>query len=325
MAVSGGGDSLALMHLLHDWSKTKGVAAPVVLTVDHGLQPHSKANVRQVLRWAKALGLKAIALSWKGQKPEADIEAAARGARYRLMGEWCGAHGVAALYAGHTRDDLAETFLLRLARGSGLDGLAAMRPVAPYPVGGFRELRVVRPLLAIEREALRPYLAARGQEWIEDEMNRDPRFSRVRIRDTMTVLEQAGLSASRIADAANHLGRAREALEAVTAAVLTRACRSEGGRVLVETSALRAAPREVGLRALSRLLMAVSDQAYGPRFERLERLFDSIVDESLGNGRTLHGCRIAPARGSDAYFGTDTLVIAPEKPRSSARKDRTRP
>jgi len=200
-----------------------------------------------------------------------------------------------------------------------------MRPVAPYPVGGFKELRVVRPMLGIERGALRTYLTAREQEWIEDEMNRDPRFSRVRIRDTITVLEQAGLSASRIADAANHLGRAREALETVTAAVLTRACRSDGGRVLVETSALRSAPREVGLRALSRLLMAVSDQAYGPRFERLERLFDSIVDESLGGGRTLHGCRIAPARGSDAYFGTDTLLIAPEKPRSSVRKDRTRP
>jgi len=325
IAVSGGGDSLALMHLMHDWSKAERVAAPIVLTVDHGLQPHSKANARRVLRWAKALGLKAAALSWKGPKPDSDIEAVAREARYRLMGEWCRAHGAAALYAGHTRDDLAETFLLRLARGSGLDGLAAMRPIAPYPVAGFRDLRVVRPMLGIERDALRSYLTARGQDWIEDEMNRDPRFSRVRIRDTMTVLEQAGLSASRIADAANHLGRAREALETVTAAVLTRACRSDGGRVLVETSALRAAPREVGLRALSRLLMAVSGQPYGPRFERLERLFDSIVGESLGSGRTLHGCRIAPARGSDAYFGTDTLLIAPEKPRSSVKKDRTPP
>ena len=313
------------MHLMHDWSKAKGVASPIVLTVDHGLQPHSKANARRVLRWAKVLGLKAVVLSWKGAKPGADIEAAAREARYRLMGDWCHAHGIAALYAGHTRNDLAETFLLRLGRGSGLDGLAAMRPVAPYPVSGFKELRVVRPMLGIEREALRTYLTARGQEWIEDVMNRDPRFSRVRIRDTMTVLEQAGLSTSRIADAANHLGRAREALEMVTAAVLTRACRSDGGRILVEASALRSAPREVGLRALSRLLMAVSNQAYGPRFERLERLFDSIVDESLGAGRTLHGCRVAPARGSDAYFGTDTLLIAPEKPRSSARKDRTRP
>jgi tRNA(Ile)-lysidine synthase len=313
------------MHLLHGWSNAERAAAPVVLTVDHGLQPHSKANAQRVLRWAKTLGLKAVVLSWKGAKPNADIEAAAREARYRLMGDWCRVHGIAALYAGHTRDDLAETFLLRLARGSGLDGLAAMRPIAPYPMAGFRDLRVVRPMLGLEREVLRSYLSARGQEWIEDEMNRDPRFSRVRIRDTMAVLEQAGLSASRIADAANHLGRAREALETVTAAVLSRACRSEGGRVVVEASALRAAPREVGLRALSRLLMAVSNQAYGPRFEGLERLFDSIVDESLGGGRTLHGCRIAPARGSDAYFGTDTLLIAPEKPRSSAKKDRTRP
>jgi tRNA(Ile)-lysidine synthase len=311
------------MHLLHDWSKTSRVAVPVVLSVDHGLQPGSRANAHRVVSWAKRLGLKAFVLSWKGPKPEADIEAAAREARYRLMGEWCRAHGIAALYAGHTRDDLAETFLLRLARGSGLDGLAAMRTIAPYPLNRFKELSLVRPMLHTDRQTLRDYLTAREQEWIEDPMNRDPRFSRVRIRDAMAVLDQAGLSAARIADAATHLARAREALEMVTAVVLARACRADGGRILVEASALKAAPREVGLRALSRLLSAVSGQAYGPRFERLERLFDGIVEDSLGGGRTLHGCRIGPARSSDAYFGTDTLVIAPENPRSSAKKDRT--
>jgi tRNA(Ile)-lysidine synthase len=324
VAVSGGGDSLALMHLLRDWAKAEGVAPPVVLSVDHGLQRGSRANARRVQEWARALGLKAQILSWKGPKPQADIEAAAREARYRLMGEWCRVHGIAALYAGHTRDDLAETFLLRLARGSGLDGLAAMRSIAPYPVKGFGGLRLVRPMLGFERQALRTDLTARAQEWIEDPMNLDPRFGRVRIREAVSLLEQAGLSATRIADAAIHLGRAREALEMVTASVLVRACRAVDGRVLVEVSALKAAPREVGLRALSRVLTAVSGQAYGPRFERLERLFDSIVEGGLGGGRTLHGCRLGPARPSDAIFGSDTLVIAPEKPRSSAKKSGTR-
>ncbi len=312
------------MHLLHGWSKAADVASPIVLTVDHGLQPGSRTNARRVLDWARALDLRAFVLSWKGLKPEGDIEAAAREARYRLMGDWCRAHGIAALFAGHTRDDLAETFLLRLARGSGLDGLAAMRPVAPYPLNGFKELRLVRPMLGIERQVLRAYLGEREQEWIEDPMNRDPRFGRVRIRDAMTVLEQAGVSATRIADAATHLGRAREALETVTAAVLGRACKADGDRVLIEAAALRAAPREVGLRALSRVLRAVSGHAYGPRFERLERLFDGIVGGELGAGRTLHGCRIGPMRGSGADFCTGTLVIAAEKPRSSAKKDRTR-
>ena len=319
IAVSGGGDSIALMHLLRDWAKKARVAAPVVLTVDHGLQPNSTANARKVLRWAKALGLKAHPLTWDGTKPKADVEAEARQARYRLMGEWCRANGVATLYAGHTRDDQAETFLLRLARGSGLDGLAAMRAVSPYPAPGFEELRLARPLIDLDRETLRNDLTARGQKWIEDPMNTDPRFSRVRIREAMELLSVAGLTSARIADAASHLGRAREALDAVTAAVVQRACRADGDVILVESAALLSAPREVGLRALARLLMGVSGQPYRPRFERLERLFDRIAADELGAGRTLHGCRIAPAPSSQALFGADTLLIMREKARKAGK------
>jgi tRNA(Ile)-lysidine synthase len=319
IAVSGGGDSLALMHLLRDWAKTTHRKPPVVLTVDHKLQPRSAANARQVSGWAKKAGLKVHLLTWKGAKPRADIEAEARQARYRLMGDWCHKHGIAALYVGHTRDDQAETFLLRLARGSGLDGLAAMRAVSPYPLEGFAGLQLIRPMIDFERDVLREHLTARGQEWFDDPMNADPRFSRVRIRAAMEHLEAAGLTPGRIADAAAHLGRAREALDAVTAAVIRRACRAEGNAILVEAGALRAAPREVGLRALAQLLMAVSGQSYRPRFERLERLFDAIEQDRLGAGRTLHGCRIAPAPSSMAFFGTDTLIVAPEKARSGAK------
>lgn len=303
VAVSGGGDSLALMHLLHGWAKRARRPAPVVLTVDHGLQAGSAAAARKVVRWAKALDLKAHVLRWSGPRPVADIEAEARAARYRLMGAWCGARGIAALYVAHTRDDQAETFLLRLARGSGLDGLSAMRAVSPCP--GFDRISLVRPLLGFGREGVRANLT----EWIEDPMNGDPRFGRVRVREALKVL---GVSSARIADAAAHLGRAREALDEVTEAVLRRACRAEGKAVLVEGRALAAAPREVGLRALARLLMTVSGQAYRPRFERLERLFDRIAAGRLGAGCTLHGCKIAPAPGAQACFGADTIKISPE-------------
>lgn len=310
VAVSGGGDSLALMHLLARWAKKRRAASPVVLTVDHGLQPGSSAHARKVTSWAKALDLKAHVLRWQGEKPKSDIEAGARAARYGLMSGWCEARGVAALYAGHTRDDQAETFLLRLARGSGLDGLSAMRAVSACP--GSAATLLVRPLIDFERGALRAHLARLGVEWLEDPMNADPRFGRVRIREALSALSTAGLSAARIADAAAHLGRAREALDMVTAAVLKRACRAQGHAVLVEAGALLAAPREVGLRALAQLLMSVSGQAYRPRFERLERLYDRIAADRLGAGSTLHGCKIAPAPGSEAYFGSDTLKISPE-------------
>lgn len=323
VAVSGGGDSLALMHLLSDWAKQSRREPPVVLTVDHGLQKTSRANARRVLGWAKKIGLKAHALNWKGVKPRADIEAEARQARYALMGAWCRKQGVRALYVGHTRDDQAETFLLRLARGSGLDGLAAMRGVSPYPVEGFRELSVVRPMIGLDRNTLRAHLTARGQEWFEDPMNADPRFSRVRVRSAMEALHSAGLTTERIADAAAHLGRAREALDVVTAAVIRQSCRAEGRTILMEAGALRAAPREIGLRVFAHVLKSVSGRAYRPRFERLEALFEAIRADRLGNGRTLHGCRIAPAPGSQAYFGSDTLLVAPEPARSAPKMAQT--
>jgi len=302
VAVSGGGDSLALMHLLAGWAKKTRRPAPVVLTVDHGLQRGSKSNAAKVARWARDAGLEAHVLRWEGPKPKSDIEAAARAARYRLMASWCRAHGIDALYAGHTRDDQAETFLLRLARGSGLDGLAAMRAVGDYPLADHAGLALVRPLIGFERAALRAHLTRAKLAWLEDPMNADPRFARVRMRAAMAAL---GLSAARVADAATHLARAREALEAVTEAVLRRACTREEGAVLADTAALAAAPREVALRALARILMGVSGQAYRPRFESLERLFDRIAQGSLGRGCTLHGCKIAPA-------GPGRLRFSPE-------------
>ena len=321
VAVSGGSDSLALMFLLRDWAKKAGLLPPVMLCVDHALRPESAGEARKVLRQAKAAGLPARVLVRKGKAPRADIEAAAREARYRLMGEWARRNGLKAVYVGHTRDDQAETFLLRLARGSGVDGLAAMRTIAPYPVKEFSELVLVRPLLAFDRELLREELRARNQVWLEDPMNADPHFARVRIRNAWPVLEAMGLSKERVADAAAHLARARAALDKVSQAVLARSCRFDHAQALLDPAAMTGAPRELGLRALAAVLMEISEKPYRPRFERLERLFDLIGADSLGAGRTLHGCRIGPAPVARACFGPGTLLVQREEIRRKAMKN----
>lgn len=312
VAVSGGGDSLALMLHLAEWAKAEKKRAPIVLTVDHGLRADSAKDAAKVLRAAKKLGLEAHVLTWKGAKPSADIEAAAREARYRLMGAWCRSVGVKALYVAHTLEDQAETFLLRLARGSGLDGLSAMQKIAPFPLPGFGELKLARPLLDEPRAGLRSFLKKHGMRWSEDPMNEDPRFARVRIRQSWPELEALGLTPRRIADAAAHLSRVRAALEQATETLLTQGCRFEDGNALLDGAALAAAPREIGLRALAAVLGHVSGRSYRPRFERLERLFDSVASGTLGHGATLHGCRIAPAPRASAAFGGKTLVIMRE-------------
>jgi tRNA(Ile)-lysidine synthase len=322
VAVSGGGDSAALMHLLARWAKAAKKPTPQVLIVDHGLRAESRREAQGTARKARALGLTATVLTWKGPAPGSGLEAAAREARYRLMGAWLKKKKIAVLYLGHNQDDQAETFLLRLARGSGLDGLSAMKALAPWPLPDHDGLVLARPLLSVGRAELRDYLSALGEDWIEDPMNDDPRFDRVRLRKLAPALAEAGLTPARIALAASHMAEARLALETVTAAVIERAVRSAppGSRqpgLLLDPLALAAAPREISLRALAALLGIVSGAQYRPRFASLERLHAGITAGTLGGGMTLSGCRIGPAPAAERLFGPQTLKLSREKPRKS--------
>lgn len=319
IAVSGGSDSVALMRLAAGWAQRRRRPLPPVLTVDHALRSNSDRDARAVNRWAASLGLEAHTLRWRGVKPTRDIEAQAREARYNLIGAWLSRNAMQGVYVAHTRDDQAETFLLRLARGSGLDGLSAMRPQAPFPVDPFRHLSVVRPLLSFGREDLRRYLEGIAQPWLDDPMNDDTRFRRSALRQHRPVLEGLGLTTSRLAGAADHLARARDALDEVTIAVLARSCRLEGRKALLAREALVAAPREVALRALARMLMTVSGNTYRPRFERLERVFAWLENGSFSRSCTLHGCHISRAPKRIAIFGEETVLIAPEPPRRTRK------
>ncbi len=175
-------------------------------------------------------------------------------------------------------------------------------------------MQLVRPLLDIGRDELRADLAARGVAWLDDPMNEDPRFARVRIRQAMPALEAAGLSAARIAQAARHLARAREALDADTERFLRRHARfTPDGIAMLDGAALQAEPRETALRALSTILMRISGSAYRPRFERLEHLYDALGRSTPGH--TLSGCRIGPAPKESRHFGVGTLEVRREQPR----------
>jgi tRNA(Ile)-lysidine synthase len=323
VGVSGGADSLALMHLLALWARKAKAAAPVVLTVDHGLRRGSAVDAKAVARWAKALQLKCEILTVKSAKPKSDIEAWARDARLGLMHRAMAKRGLTTLYLAHHQDDQAETFLLRLARGSGLDGLAAMQPLAPFPLPEAEGLMLARPLLATPRAALRDFLTSQKQDWLEDPMNAETRFARNRMRALLPLLAEAGLTAQRIADAAFHLARARQALDLATAAVLARAIRRPDGEnsdtvLLLDGEALAAAPREIGLRALAALLKNVAGTVYRPRFDALERLFGQIAAKGgLRAGVTLNGCRIGPAPVRWQAFGPQTLVIRQESSRTT--------
>jgi tRNA(Ile)-lysidine synthase len=292
VAVSGGADSLALALLAAGWARRRG-GAVTALTVDHGLRPEAAAEARQVARWLDARNIAHRRLAWRGAKPRQNIQAAARAARYGLLTGWCRRNGVLHLALGHHLDDQAETLLLRLGRGSGLDGLAAIAPVAELP-----GVRLLRPLLAVPRARLIATLEARGQPWIEDPSNEDLAHARVRLRALGPALAAEGLTAERLAATARRLGRARAALEGAVGALLARAATLDpAGYCRLDPAALAAAPEEIALRALGQALTTVAGRAYGPRLDGLERLLAAIAGGDLGGGRTLAGCRVLPRRG----------------------------
>jgi len=289
VALSGGPDSLALLFLAARWAKRRARVRLFAFTVDHGLRPESAAEARLASRMAKSLGVEHRILTWRGEKPSAGIQAAARAARYRLLAEAARKEGVDDILVAHHQDDQAETFLLRLARGSGVDGLAAMAPARDMP--GATGIRLLRPLLGFSRARLAATLQKAGLEAIHDPSNENTRFDRVKARRMLKELASLGLGPERLADTAASMARVRVALEAETHALLAAHARlAPEGYVEADPEALLKTPDEISLRALAEILKCVSGADYPPRFDALAALHKALGAGRLG--RTLHGCKL---------------------------------
>ncbi|MBO6634572.1 tRNA lysidine(34) synthetase TilS [Parvibaculum sp.] len=293
VAFSGGPDSLALLILAAQWARRRKGVSLHAFTVDHGLRAASAAEAKQAAALARRLGVPHRTLRWEGIKPASGIQAAARDARYQLLRDACQEVDAGDLLVAHHLEDQAETFLLRLARGSGVDGLAAMPPARRLAEGG-SPVRLLRPLLGISQSRLAATIAKSGLVPILDPSNEDDRFDRVRARKALALLAPLGLDAARLARTAGQMARAREALEAEAAALLsTHAVLSPFGHVEMERGPLIAAPPETGLRALAVLIRIVGGADYAPRLDALEAVYAAISEGTLGRGRTLGGVKLA--------------------------------
>lgn len=288
VACSGGADSMALALLVAGWATACG-GRVTALVVDHGLRPDSAAEAACTLERLAARGIAAIPFARAGARLGGNMHAAARDLRYRLMGEWCREAGVLHLALGHHREDQAATLLARLARGSGVDGLAAMAPVQETAWG-----RLIRPLLPVAAVRLRATLATAGQMHAEDASNRDRRFQRTRLRALAE--EMDGQAPARLAATARRLGRARMALDAMTADFLARhALLRPEGYALVAANAFPGMVDEVALRGLSRLLACIGGRRHPPQEAPLERLMAELR-QGWPVAATLAGCRVLRRR-----------------------------
>jgi tRNA(Ile)-lysidine synthase len=289
LAVSGGADSLALTLLAKRWRDLSYPSVRLtVLTVDHGLRPESAEEAGTVARVAASLGLSCQILRWLGPHPVADVEAAARAARYRLLIAAARQMGAGHIAVAHHRDDQAETFLLRLARGSGVYGLAGMARMAERD-----GVRIVRPLLELSHADLVAVIHAAGLDAAEDPHNRDERFARARIRALAPTLAREGLTAERLAATAGRLRRAAAALDHYTGRLLAAAALVDPlGAIRLSIAAFRAEPEEVRLRALARILLAAGGAEHVPRLENLAALEVALGEAPVQ--RTLAGVVVSP-------------------------------
>ncbi len=285
VAVSGGSDSMALALLMDRWCRDRG-GRVIAITVDHGLRPESATEAAQVGDWLAARSIEHHVLTWRGVKPKTGIQKAARSARYRLILDWAREHGVLHVALAHQLEDQAETFLMRLSRGSGLDGLASMPAVTFLPAA-----RLLRPLLCLPRARLRATLQSAHQTWIEDPSNEDIRYGRVRTRKLLGILPSEGVTASGLAQTANALAALRERLESATDDALARTLSVHpAGHAEIARRDIHKMPLELRRRMIARLSAALGGAAYAPRQEKAERLAILLADPHWRGG-TLGGCQ----------------------------------
>lgn len=319
LAVSGGADSMALLHLVSRWCRSRGddhCPRVIVGTVDHGLRRESRDEAEMVAAVSAQLGFEHAILTWDGDKPASGVQAAAREARYRLLTslakqklkESSGTSGHddarAVLVTAHTLDDQAETVLMRLARGSGLQGLSGMAPCVERD-----EIHLMRPLLDIPKSRLTATLASMGQSWIEDPSNEDLRYERVRWREARATLESLGLSAAAIARSAQRLQRVQTLVaEAASQWIATYVDFHDGAFTTIRLDAFDS-PGEVAIRGLRILLQYQGGASNDAELSQIETLVDTLAtvaaDRSDLPAMTLGGCIIDAA----AHRGTIEPVV----------------
>lgn len=330
LAVSGGPDSTALLVLAARWrARLRRGPKLLAVTVDHGLRPQSAAEARAVARIAKSLKVPHRVVRWSGAKPATGLQAAARMARYALLADAARRAGARHILTAHTRDDQAETVLFRLARGTGLTGLAGMARTAPLPAAGANQrltqrrsrpirrngacaqpsdpagtdLVVVRPFLALPKARLVATLEAAKIGFADDPSNTDPRFTRARLRGVMPQLAAEGLDAAKFSLLARRAARAEAAIEASVRAALPAVSLtqwSNSGPIMLDHGRFDVLPAEVALRLLGRAIAQVGQEGT-LELGKLEDLFEALKGrDKSGNGRfrrTLAGAIVTLAGG----------------------------
>ncbi len=281
VAVSGGSDSMALLQVMVEAAKDARVTL-CAATVDHGLRDGSAQEAGYVAQVCDGLDVPHDVLVWEGGPDGGNLQDAARQARYGLLADWAKRHGLVGVAVGHTADDQAETFLMRLARGAGVDGLSGMASTMRRDGVSF-----YRPLLGRTRAELRSYLEKIPQDWVEDPSNQDVRFERVKARHVLSALSALDIGVDTLTQVSAQMSAASAALQGLTMRNIMALAELEQGDVTFDWRAFCNLGFEEARRFVLAVANGVAPSAYPPRRAEQQNLIQAVRRQQTV---TLHGC-----------------------------------
>jgi tRNA(Ile)-lysidine synthase len=315
LAVSGGPDSIALMWLAARWRRALARGPRLIaVTVDHGQRAEAASEAREVKRLARSLELPHRTLRWAGAKPKTGLPAAARSARYRLLAQAARSHGATHILTAHTRDDQAETLLMRMLRGSGIAGLAAMARESERD-----GVVLARPFLNVSKSQLVATLRKAKLGFADDPSNRDLHFTRPRLRGLMPALAAEGGDSRSLTRLASRLARANAAVEVLVDGA-ERYLALKGSAALYpgfDANAFAAMPEEIRLRLLLRAINRFGHE--GPaelgKVETLLSALDRTVAEKTNRQRPSPPKLKKTLAGALVSLIDDRIRVEPAPPR----------
>jgi tRNA(Ile)-lysidine synthase len=304
VGVSGGLDSMALLCLLKNTiAKDSQIFC---VTVDHNFREDSAKDAQFVADFCQKNDINCTILkSPLKNLPETNIEASLREVRYGLLQEFCRKNEIEHLFIAHHRQDLAENFLIRLFRGSGIDGLAALD--YSCDVGG---LKLIRPLLDFNKEDLKNYLLERKISWVEDESNKDERFLRNKIRNFLQSLPEPDLINQRITLASKAILESKKILANETKEKMPEVFQfNDLGYFLLQIKDFKELEEQKALRYLVQALMTISGNVYKPRLEKLQNLHRLLLCGAIRKSYSFYGCILEELNDSQIIIYREKAAI----------------